>query len=146
MIDMPTRVLIADDQDDVRGAFRLILDAQPDMTVIGEAADGATAVELAHRLHPDVVLADIRMPSGSSSSPPSTWTSTSTPPCTTAPAAFSSNAQDPPCSPKPSELPWPATPSSAPKSPSGSCATSPPHQPRPATSQLARLPDSGHGT
>jgi DNA-binding NarL/FixJ family response regulator len=62
MIDMPTRLLIADDQDDVRGAFRLILDAQPDMTVIGEAADGATAVELAHRLHPDVVLADIRMP------------------------------------------------------------------------------------
>ncbi len=62
MIDMPIRVLIADDQDDVRGAFRLILDAQPDMTVIGEAADGTTAVELAHRLHPDVVLADIRMP------------------------------------------------------------------------------------
>jgi DNA-binding NarL/FixJ family response regulator len=62
MIDMPTRLLIADDQDDVRGAFRLILDAQPDMTVIGEAADGATAVELAHRLQPDVVLADIRMP------------------------------------------------------------------------------------
>jgi DNA-binding NarL/FixJ family response regulator len=62
MINVSIRVLIADDQDDVRGAFRLILDAQPDMTVIGEAADGATAVELAHRLHPDVVLADIRMP------------------------------------------------------------------------------------
>ena len=62
MTNTPTRVLIADDQDDVRAAFRLILDAQPDMTVIGEAADGATAVELAHRLHPDVVLADIRMP------------------------------------------------------------------------------------
>jgi DNA-binding NarL/FixJ family response regulator len=62
MIDVPIRVLIADDQDDVRGAFRLILDAQPDMTVIGEAADGATAVELARGLDPDVVLADIRMP------------------------------------------------------------------------------------
>lgn len=55
-------VLIADDQDDVRGAFRLIVDAQPDMTVVGEAADGITAAELAGRLHPDVVLADIRMP------------------------------------------------------------------------------------
>lgn len=63
MIDMPpTRVLIADDQEDIRGAFRLILNAQPDMTVIGEAADGTTTVELAHRLHPDVVVADIRMP------------------------------------------------------------------------------------
>lgn len=55
-------VLIADDQEDVRGAFRLIVNAQPDMTVVGEAADGITAAELAHRLRPDVVLADIRMP------------------------------------------------------------------------------------
>lgn len=55
-------ILLADDQDDVRGAFRLIVNAQPDMTVIGEAADGVTAAELANRLRPDVVLADIRMP------------------------------------------------------------------------------------
>ncbi|MGI5418334.1 response regulator [Actinomadura luteofluorescens] len=59
---MTTRILIADDQDDVRGGYRIILDAQPDMRVVAEAADGATAVELARRTRPDVVLADIRMP------------------------------------------------------------------------------------
>ncbi|MFE2553326.1 response regulator [Streptomyces sp. NPDC059355] len=58
----PTRILLADDQDDVRSGFRLVLDSQPDMTVVGEAADGATAFELARSLRPDVVLADIRMP------------------------------------------------------------------------------------
>ncbi|MFI5523999.1 response regulator [Streptomyces platensis] len=62
MSGTPTRILLADDQDDVRSGFRLVLDSQPDMTVIGEAADGATALELAHHLRPDVVLADIRMP------------------------------------------------------------------------------------
>ncbi|GAB7029003.1 response regulator [Streptomyces sp. NPDC021749] len=57
-----TRILLADDQADVRSGFRLILDSQPDMTVVGEAADGATAVDLAHELRPDLVIADIRMP------------------------------------------------------------------------------------
>ncbi|MFJ8472039.1 response regulator [Kitasatospora sp. NPDC094011] len=56
------RVLVADDQADVRSAFRMILDVQPDMTVVAEAADGAAAVAEAKRLRPDVVLADIRMP------------------------------------------------------------------------------------
>jgi len=59
---MTTRILIADDQDMVRHGFRLILDAQPDMKVVADAADGATALELARRIRPDVVLADIRMP------------------------------------------------------------------------------------
>jgi len=59
---MPTRILIADDQENIRGAFRMILDAQPDMTVIAEAADGRSAVDQARRLRPDVVLADVRMP------------------------------------------------------------------------------------
>ncbi|MEU6867624.1 response regulator transcription factor, partial [Streptomyces sp. NPDC046876] len=62
MSGAPTRILLADDQDDVRSGFRLVLDSQPDMTVVGEAADGATAFELARSLQPDVVLADIRMP------------------------------------------------------------------------------------
>jgi DNA-binding NarL/FixJ family response regulator len=56
------RVLVADDQALVRGGFRLMIDAQPDMTVVGEAADGATAVSMAAELAPDVVLMDIRMP------------------------------------------------------------------------------------
>jgi DNA-binding NarL/FixJ family response regulator len=57
-----TSVLLADDQALVRGGFRLILDAQPDLEVLGEADDGRAAVEQARKLHPDVVLMDVRMP------------------------------------------------------------------------------------
>ena len=56
------RVLIADDQALVRGGFRLILEAQKDIEVVGEAADGREALALAAELSPDVVLMDIRMP------------------------------------------------------------------------------------
>ncbi|MEU8548192.1 response regulator transcription factor [Streptomyces roseoverticillatus] len=62
MTNTPTRIVLADDQDDIRSGFRLVLDSQPDMTVVGVAADGNGALELARRLRPDVVLADIRMP------------------------------------------------------------------------------------
>jgi DNA-binding NarL/FixJ family response regulator len=56
------RVLIADDQALVRGGFRLILEAQKDIEVVGEAEDGNDALAKAHDLRPDVVLMDIRMP------------------------------------------------------------------------------------
>jgi len=59
---MTVRILIADDQALVRAGFKMILDAEDDLDVVGEASDGAQAVAMANDLEPDVVLMDIRMP------------------------------------------------------------------------------------
>ncbi|WP_423465016.1 response regulator [Promicromonospora sp. MS192] len=59
-----TRVLVVDDQPLIRHSLRLVIDGAPDLTVVGEAHTGATAVAQAARLRPDVVLMDIRMPDG----------------------------------------------------------------------------------
>jgi DNA-binding NarL/FixJ family response regulator len=59
---MTIRVLLADDQSLVLAGLRTILEAEPDIAVVGEARDGHQAITLAHELHPDVVLMDIRMP------------------------------------------------------------------------------------
>ena len=58
----PIRVVLADDQQMVRAGFRMVIDSQPDLTVVGEAGDGAAAVDLLHRTAADVVLMDVRMP------------------------------------------------------------------------------------
>ncbi|WP_037576631.1 response regulator [Phaeacidiphilus oryzae] len=59
---MTTRVVIADDQAMVRAGFAALLNAQPDIDVVGEAPDGRAAVEVCGATHPDVVLMDVRMP------------------------------------------------------------------------------------
>jgi DNA-binding NarL/FixJ family response regulator len=59
---MTTRIVIADDQALVRGGLRMILDAQPDLEVVGEAVDGREALQQARELSPDLVLMDVRMP------------------------------------------------------------------------------------
>lgn len=55
-------VLLADDQDLIRAGFAMVINSQPDMHVVGQASDGAQAVELVEKTHPDVVLMDVRMP------------------------------------------------------------------------------------
>ncbi|HEX4834595.1 MAG TPA: response regulator transcription factor [Trebonia sp.] len=61
-MNAPIRVLIADDQALVRGSFRVLVETAPHLVVVGEAATGLEAVELARSEHPDVILMDVRMP------------------------------------------------------------------------------------
>ncbi|WP_406311533.1 response regulator transcription factor [Streptosporangium sp. NBC_01639] len=59
---MPIRVVIADDEDLIRTGLRIIVDTEPDLEVVGEAADGAAVVPVVRTTRPDVVLMDVRMP------------------------------------------------------------------------------------
>jgi DNA-binding NarL/FixJ family response regulator len=59
---MPVRILLADDDDLVRAALRMILESEPDFSIVGEASNGAQAVDLALKSMPDIVLMDVQMP------------------------------------------------------------------------------------
>jgi len=65
-----TRILLVDDHAVVRQGFKMILDAQSDMEIVGEAANGREAVELAAQLSPDIVVMDVAMPELMASKPP----------------------------------------------------------------------------
>lgn len=95
--DGSIRVVIADDERLVRTGLRVVIDAEPDLTVVGEASDGAEVVPLVRQLRPDVVLMDVRMPGidgirateqlvGGMAEPPRSWwspPSSTTTTCTT---------------------------------------------------------------
>lgn len=62
MTKAPVRVVVVDDQAVIRAGLRMIVDHEPDLTVVGEAGNGLEAIAVAHELRPDVVLMDVRMP------------------------------------------------------------------------------------
>ena len=140
---MSVRVVLADDQALLRKGFRMILEAEEDIDIVGEAADGADAVRLAELYGPDVVLMDVRMPvldgieatraitetagdrTRCSSSRPSTSTSTRSARCAPVPADSSSRTCRRPSSSLPSAS-WPTvTPSSRRASRAGSSRSTP---------------------
>ena len=59
---MTTEILLVDDQELMRMAFRMVIDSQADLRVVGEASNGREAIEATQRLNPDVILMDVRMP------------------------------------------------------------------------------------
>ena len=61
-LESPVRVLVADDEDSFRSTLRPLIERQPELTVVGEAADGLAAIELTDALRPDAVVIDLHMP------------------------------------------------------------------------------------
>ena len=119
----PLRIALVDDQDLVRSGFRMILDAQKDMCVVGQASDGVGALDMVKATHPDIVLMDIRMPTldGISATravlgtgpdlkvlilTPSTWTTISWQQCEPEPRDSCSRTRRRPSS-WPGSAPWP---------------------------------------
>ena len=73
-------IVLVDDQELVRTGLRMILSAEPDLTVVGEAADGAAAIDTVRALAPDVVLMDVRMPGSTAwRRPAGSWPRAATP-------------------------------------------------------------------
>ena len=155
---MSARIFLVDDQALVRAGFRMLIEAQPDMEVVGEAGDGRAALEALAVTRADLVLMDVRMPHldgvqaterltrppadarrrRSSCSPRSTSTSTCSPPSAPARAASCSRTPAPRSCWAPSARCSAATPSSRPARPAA-CSTTSPARCRPRAGEDPRL-------